>query len=358
MVTESDILWSSYSSYEGPYFPGKIRYSIPENPSFRDKLIRVVTATEGGTYDAINMYDTCILTVGVVQLCEKLGLVSSMLGECSRTDFQLVQGGLGKLPIPLELKQSGQTWRMFVKGKEVISSPDAMKRVFFNGSTGKKGEWKPEDKQFAKRVACVFANLWESESLKIGQNRYIKNRIMSFVVDRSKKLLFTSLVEDGYEGATKALFISYSLNNPSLADSGLFAATQDPAWTTADWKTRFNVAAKHIIYDSKIAIWPGRYPKVHDAIEKLFNVQLPTLQEIAGDVHSHDISPENLGTVKDVQGALLKLGYDLGPKRDDGVLGDKTKGAIVAFQCKNGIKPNGVVDSQTKAALLNAVKSL
>ncbi len=358
MTTVNEILWSRYQNYEGPFFPGKIRYSLPDNADFRDKLIRVVTATEGGTYDAVNMYDSCILTVGVIQLCEKLGLVSSMLGECYKTDSELLKKLLSEFPVPLELRQSGQKWNLGVINGESLSNADSMKRIYFGGSSGTKGGWDDSQKAYAKGIAAAFSNLWENESLRIGQNRYMKNRIMSFIVDRSKKILFQSSVETGYEAATKAMFMSYSLNNPAKADSGLFSATQDSGWSTNDWTVKFEIASRHIIYDSGIAIWPGRYIKIKPVIEKLFNVSLPTLEQIANGVHDHDVSPQNLATTEDVQKALLKLGYDLGPKGADGILGEKTKGATIAFQCSSGIKPTGLIDIQTKTALQNAIAKL
>ena len=54
-------------------------------------------------------------------------------------------------------------------------------------------------------------------------------------------------------------------------------------------------------------------------------------------------------SVKDLQTALAKAGYD--PGSIDGRMGKKTKSAIKAFQKKNGLKADGVVGDKTWALL-------
>ena len=59
--------------------------------------------------------------------------------------------------------------------------------------------------------------------------------------------------------------------------------------------------------------------------------------------------------VKDLQTRLNKLGYSCGAA--DGIFGNQTKNAVVAFQKKSGIAADGVVGKQTYAALEKAEKS-
>ena len=65
------VRWGSYGGYEGPYCPGlmKIPVADPDSP-LEYKIASVIGATEGGHYDAVNMYDRCILTVGYNQWCD------------------------------------------------------------------------------------------------------------------------------------------------------------------------------------------------------------------------------------------------------------------------------------------------
>ncbi len=39
--------------------------------NFWMKSLYVTTSTEGGCYDAINMYDRCIISPGLIQVCEQ-----------------------------------------------------------------------------------------------------------------------------------------------------------------------------------------------------------------------------------------------------------------------------------------------
>ena len=55
--------------------------------------------------------------------------------------------------------------------------------------------------------------------------------------------------------------------------------------------------------------------------------------------------------VKELQTALKDLGYDLGKKGVDGIIGQYTEGAIKAFQGDHGLEVTGIVDEKTLAAL-------
>ena len=59
--------------------------------------------------------------------------------------------------------------------------------------------------------------------------------------------------------------------------------------------------------------------------------------------------------IKYLQQKLNQLGFDAGPA--DGVLGNKTKSAIIAFQKSRGLTPDGVAGSKTMTALKNTENS-
>lgn len=58
--------------------------------------------------------------------------------------------------------------------------------------------------------------------------------------------------------------------------------------------------------------------------------------------------------VEDIQRRLLRLGFELGPTGVDGVYLGKTTEAVRSFQATHAIGANGLVDSQTWAALVDA----
>ena len=79
MITAEQIGWGSYSSFEGPYYSGKKKFAIPSSPTENEKRLKVVTSTEGGCFDAVNCYDSCIVSTGLIQLCEARYFLTSKL---------------------------------------------------------------------------------------------------------------------------------------------------------------------------------------------------------------------------------------------------------------------------------------
>lgn len=59
--------------------------------------------------------------------------------------------------------------------------------------------------------------------------------------------------------------------------------------------------------------------------------------------------PIDLRTTQGIQCALVKLGYD--PGRVDGLLGQQTRTAVVAYQTDVGLVPDGMVGPLTRASL-------
>ena len=56
MARFDEIGWGGYRSFEGPFWPGRgTPFVLPENPTKDDKILAVISATEGGSYSAINM---------------------------------------------------------------------------------------------------------------------------------------------------------------------------------------------------------------------------------------------------------------------------------------------------------------
>ena len=60
-----------------------------------------------------------------------------------------------------------------------------------------------------------------------------------------------------------------------------------------------------------------------------------------------------VSTVRGIQDALENLGFPPGPI--DGIMGAKTKSAIIAFQKSRGLAVDGIVGNNTRTALINAL---
>lgn len=358
-VTASQIKWGSYKEYEGPFFPGVTPYRTPASPDFEDKLLGVVTATEGGAYDAINMYDSCILSVGIIQLCEKLFKVSDLLGECAQTEAPFIKSMLSQLPVAADFRKNQRNqWRLvFLDGRGEVDTQDKMRQVYLGGSSGLKGGYTEQQKQHAREVAAAFASLWDSPGMRAAQVAHLKPRMTSYVMARSKQILFQDQEKDGIVGALKAAFVSYAANVPVIADQRLFEATQSAAWATASNEDKYALAMKSLVYGSKVTIWPGRYKKIHPVLEQLFDVDLPTLDDLAGVDDSPNQADDDLNTEVGIQRFLLDHGFDLGPAGADGIIGTKTKEAIVTFQCSKAIYPDGIVGPETRAAMISVLQA-
>lgn len=65
-----------------------------------------------------------------------------------------------------------------------------------------------------------------------------------------------------------------------------------------------------------------------------------------------------MATTKEIQMALLKAGFSVGPSGADGVLGRATISAIRAFQTARHLGVDGVVGEETSAALLGDIRKL
>lgn len=354
-VSTSEIGWGSYDAYEGPFFWGRVKYSMPESASFEEKLLAVTTSTEGGTLDAVNMYDRCILTVGVIQYCEAVFALSKMMGHCVDSGCAgSVRSALSRLPVPLDIVKSPGGWRFsFLDGRGLVDSPSRMQAAFLGGSTGLKGQWSDSQKAFARSVAASFASMWYDESMRRAQASYASSTLLTFVTSRSKSVLSSVPGDDGWSGALKAVVTSYSANLPAVAEKLLVRASSDPAWNGSE-QDRFAAAARSLAFGSGIKIWPERYSKIAPVVSKIFGVSVPSLKDLSNPSAAKVDDP--LDTVVEVQRFLISQGYDLGPSGADGVFGKKSTAALKDFQVKNGLTSDGIYGPNTKAAMMKVLK--
>ena len=359
-TTPAEIGWGSYQNYEGPYFTGVLPYILPTNPDFMDMCDAVVTATEGGHYDAINMYDSCILSVGIIQVCGRMGELTKLLGACASYDLGAMRTAFSQLPVPADLRQDAHgAWQFyFLDGRGFATTAQQMQAMFLGGSTGLKGQWTTAQKTQAKEVAAAMASIWDSQGLQTGQREFIKGRLMSYVMPRAKATLFTNPDQTGYAGALKAAFISYAANLPAVADKYLAVASADPNWSVMNDQQRFDMALYHMVYGSGIGIWPARYNAIHPVLQKLFNVTLPTLAQLSTGQIPIDPQDQSLTTVKGIQQVLVSRGYDIGPTGTDGSWGTHTEDAVKQFQTFHNLPVDGIVDAPTRAAMLSILNTV
>lgn len=340
-VKEKQIRFGSYKQYSGPWFPGSIKFKTPENPDFLEKCLAVTTSTEGGSINAYNGYDSCISSVGLIQYCNKYRLVERMLGACIDYEYENlnhINSFLSLLPTPVQMKKNRiGKWSYFMENVEVSSEP-LMRKMFFNGSSGLKGEWNKQDENHAIKVASIFSSMWDINSMVRGQIEFSKKNVTSYVTDTSRRIT-SGMSEDSYDGAIRAMIVSYSANIPSMAEKCLRRVSSRENWRGLDSREKFTILANEFVLNSGVGIWPERYGKIEKVISLLFDVDIPSLESIYGD--------GKIDTIEELQDFLLNEGFDIGESGSDGVMGKKTRLALSVFQSSAGLVPDGIPGPKT-----------
>lgn len=350
------VTWAKYSTYEGPMCLGGARFQLPADPEPDDMILAVITATEGGSWNAVNMYDSCICTVGLIQWCEANQYsVSDMLGWVVSDstngvgELEPLQGCMERLNADFHRNQKGN-WRFFTQAGGEVDTRVEQQRLFFLDVNGKLGSWTDDASKAHAREWCQgLATLFEKPSAIESQKKFTLRRLHSwFSLPYSKQLLdVRPKTPVGY--AFEACFLSFAANNPTWADKYLRQAVESslaPRWSV-DWLVDCLQAWTN---GPNVSIYPHRYNAIRPVVEKLYGIDLP---DLAGDLSL------NLNTFE-VQAKLVHtLHYDLGPggPQNDGVdgrWGPKSQTALVDFQRRNGLQQSGWPDAATNGALLKA----
>ncbi len=370
MVSAGQVGWGRYSVFEGPVFFGhqKLRLVEPHD-SDNMKLMQVITATEGGAFDAVNMYDKCIMTVGVIQWCDAAPQLSvcDMLGALDAAGCELTEirqfadkigYSLGRTP--------GGKFRFIRAGGNAVDTQEEQRQLYFGGSSGRQGAWSAQHKTHARIMAAAMASSFQGAREQQAQIDFTAPKLTQFAGANGRKVFFSESSPKGpLMDAMRAAYLSYAANLPVVADRMLGSVGTDGIGTEK-WAFK---ALQKMAFGPGIALYPERYNKIRPHLERLYGVDLPDFArdiqkalDNLGKVPSADFNyvkgigiDPNFGTVKDVQRALLHLGYDLGPRRDDGNMGAKTTGAIKEFQRSANLEDDGAVGRLTRAALIDAL---
>lgn len=361
MVDVADIQWGGYDRWEGPYFYGTRKYSLPPDPTLAEKMFDTIIRTEGGAPDLVNMYDRCKVSGGYFQWCESPYLLTSkLIGHIMDADESLGNPLRPAMDASgTELTRDPGRWRLRLKETgELVEAPILQERVFFGGATGLKKSWSRGQEEIAKLWAASLANmLGQAEAERI-QVSYSVPRMMSFVMPKAEKILWKDpdCPLDGWASAVRTGFISFAGNLPAVAEKHLLIACEKSRF--GKWSPEWCVdVLKELTFGPKIAIFPDRYEKIRPYLEKHFGVDLPDFADDLASWWNGMGGGTLMYTVREMQAALIKLGYDLGPAGVDGKMGPKTKKALTLFQESRGLKADGVFGPQSRAALAEAAGS-
>jgi hypothetical protein len=357
--------WGKYGGFEGAYTWGTTPFRLPPNPTENQKLLAVITSTESGTCDAINAYDRCIISVGLIQWCESIYLASNLLGGIAAKDPALLA------PLQPALDASGASFKAtgrgnyrFFVGDAEVDSADKQKKLFLLNSNGLIGSWDDASRAHVKLWVAALSNTLAQPAAMSVQVDYTASRVKGFAMTDAAALLFEGSPPEGWVGALRAAFLSFAANLPAVANKQVTAAARAstaPKWS-ADWCIEL---IKAMTFGPNISIYPGRYDKIRPVIEKLYGVDLPDLasdlqawRDNYDQVDKADAGEPAFENAVDIQELLVALGYDIGPKLADGNFGPKSRQALSAFQADNGLGIDGNPGPLTRAKLLDAWRKL
>lgn len=379
MVTAEDVGWGKYSKYEGPLHYGLGQFSPTSFPSDGHKLLDIITQTEGGSPSAVNGYDRCIISVGMLQWCEaKYFLSSKLLGHIAETNHGLLH------PLQDVLRASGASfkpkpggkWRFFI-GSEEVDEAEEQHRLFFAGANGRQGSWtdgypegtKARDTKeglHAREWVAAFVNTLNQPAAIDAQVEYTAARMTNFATKEAKAILFADDKPlQGWPGAVQAGFLSFAANLPAVASKHLQRAVK--ASTAPKWSEDWCISIlQELTFGPGISIYPHRYDKIRPKLEEHFGVDLPdfakelkTWEDDLDDGHDAPTTSEPSFTKpEEIQQLLSDLGFDLGPHGVDGRMGTKTAEAVEMFQRVYGkdetppLKIDGEVGKNTRRAML------
>ena len=339
MVTASEIRWSRYRNHEGPFFPGRQRFKIPPRPTEEDRIVAVITATEGGGYDSYNGYDGQDCSFGLIQVTEKAYYqVSKMLGEVAVQD----PGSLKHLS--LELDKKGLTfktnargrWRFFFRdSRGEVDVLEEQHQMFFLNSSGQKGDWDEPSKTYAKQVAAAICTVMERKPAQEAQKKFVARRVHAYAFGESKSVIKAAPNTD-IGRAFVAAYLSFAVNNPTRANKHLGIAlskTRHTRWGL-NW---FIDILKELTFGPQISIYPHRYKAILKPLKDLYG--LVGLPEMADELKAWRDKSGHQGFFDpaEVQRALIYLGSDLGPAGADGKWGRLSRAAMFSFEEANSV---------------------
>lgn len=284
-ITPDMLSWGGYSQWEGPYFKGQWPYVLPDSPDFWDKTLAVLSATEG-KLDALNAYDSCIISVGMVQLCDAgFFLTTNLLGYLAdNLDPTVVTGPLSEAlkSSNATFKHSDKGWRFqFLDERGEVRTTNMQRELYLKG-TGLRNSWTPESRRHVKLWAAGLANIWNDPRCRTLQVKYLKGRLPGFISPSVKKDLFNPTIPiTPWVEVARAAFMSFSANNQTKAAVAYFKhlkESKDTKWSQA-WTVGL---LRELTFGPGVSIYPDRYNRIRPVLENLWGVQLPkTSRELA-----------------------------------------------------------------------------
>lgn len=275
----SGVKWVKFKDREGPVIHGTMDFRLTNAAGDAEKQLAVVCACEGSQFDAINMYDRGIVSVGLLQWAEHVGKVSRFLGHaidsgCKDALTKIFRPMFDKTHVDLAPFTEGRAsrWR-FTHVSVPITTPEGLQDALY-GCDGLSSSWNDERRSLAIEWARTFHEAMTVIPTTL-QAAYAAADIQSYVVPAVRKTaLFTpsDVQRSPLERAAQALYVAMAVNSPGGAQKA-FAATPYSVGSD-DWCKEFFEAVKAPAGDVPKQ-FATRYRRAKPIIENLYNVSLP-----------------------------------------------------------------------------------
>lgn len=298
-VIINDIKWFTFNAntadpdgikgpktFAGPAHLGTKAYVLPKDHDAADRIIAVTTAVESGHYDAINMYDRAVISVGLIQFIESNQFsVSDLLGgvaeKCGINYVLTILKPALEISQATFRKNEKNQWRFaFLDGRGEVNTLAKVRQLYL-GCNGLKKSWTPETVMRAKTWATCIANIWASEEARKVQIEFTRKRLHQFIGLNAKAVLFDATPNEGYVEMIRAAYLSFAINSPLFADLQIKKANAN--LKSPKWSLQWCIGVlKQLTFGSGIAFWPVRYNSIRPVLEKLWAVELPqTAKELS-----------------------------------------------------------------------------
>lgn len=287
MISITQVKWNKYHNFEGPVFAGNMPVpSAGRDAPFHAKVLAITAAAEGGGFNATQMWDSGLLSVGAIQFIDAGSFnVCNMLGEVAeRCGLDIL---LDRLKPALDMcnatfaKGADGKWRFRLNGV-VVNTAALQKQLYFGDAHGNAlGSYTDAKRLLTKTWVVCMANVWDIPGATDVQMEFtLRNLKSGFVWGNLKSELFAPGVsDDGYLGATKAMLLAYAVNAPAVVvkmyDSG-----------KSNGKEKFSAAwclelLRHVVMNGGIDVWKARWGAKLPYIEKAFGVKFPNYAQLS-----------------------------------------------------------------------------
>lgn len=281
MIELSQVKWTRYRNFEGPVFVGNMPVpSAGRGAPFHAKVLAITAAAEGGGFNATQMWDSGLCSVGAIQFIDAGTFnVCNMLGEVAEKCgvFAVVE----KLKPALDMcnatffKTPEGKWR-FAQNNVTVTTTSAQKQLYFGDPSGNTlGSYNDAKRLRVKTWVVCMANVWDIPGATDVQMEFtLRNLKAGFVWGNLRAELFSEGVsEDGWIGATKAMLLAYAVNAPAVVvkayDGG---RTNRHLKFSPEWCLEL---LRHIVVGNGLDVWRSRWGAKLPFIESAFGVKLP-----------------------------------------------------------------------------------